>query len=90
MRSGAITFAAFVSVGLVPLLPFFVAPLGMPLQLYLSVTLAMLVFFAIGSLKSLFLGRPPLKAGLMTLLTGGSAAAIAFLVGNVLRNVFGI
>jgi VIT1/CCC1 family predicted Fe2+/Mn2+ transporter len=90
MRSGAITFAAFVSVGLVPLLPFLIAPLGMPLQLYVSVTLAMLVFFAIGSLKSLFLGRPPLKAGLMTLLTGGSAAAIAFLVGNVLRNVFGI
>jgi VIT1/CCC1 family predicted Fe2+/Mn2+ transporter len=48
------------------------------------------VFFAIGSLKSAFLGRPPLKAGLSTLLTGGSAAAIAFVVGYSLRGLFGI
>jgi len=90
VRSGAITFAAFVSIGIVPLLPLFIAPLGMPLQIYTSVALAAFVFFAIGSLKSLFLGRPPFKAGLSTLLTGGSAAAIAFLVGYLLRRLFGI
>lgn len=90
IRSGAITFGAFVAIGVVPLLPLVVTPLGMPLQFYASVALAALAFFAIGSLKSLFIGRPPLKAGLMTLLTGGSAAAIAFLVGNVLRRVFGV
>ena len=90
LRAGVITLAAFIAIGLVPLLPFLIDPLGMPLQVYLSVALAVLMFFAIGSLKSLFLGRPPLRAGLMTLITGGSAAVLAFLVGYVLRGVFGI
>jgi vacuolar iron transporter family protein len=90
MKSGAVTFAAFVLVGLIPLLPFLITPLAMPLQLYASVTLAGLVFFAIGSLKSLFFGRPAIRSGLTTLFTGGSAAALAYLVGNVLRNALGV
>jgi VIT1/CCC1 family predicted Fe2+/Mn2+ transporter len=90
MRSGAVTFAAFVVVGAMPLVPLLITPLGMPLQLYTSVALAGLVFFSIGSLKSLFLGRPALKSGLTTLLTGGSAAALAFAVGHLLRNAFGV
>jgi VIT1/CCC1 family predicted Fe2+/Mn2+ transporter len=89
LKSGFVTFAAFVLIGMIPLLPF-VMPLGASAQLYTSVALAGVVFFAIGSLKSLFFGRPALKAGLTTLLTGGSAAALAFLVGYVLRNAFGV
>jgi vacuolar iron transporter family protein len=89
LRSALVTFAAFVMVGVIPLLPLLVTPLGMPLQLYLSVALAGVVFFAIGSLKSLFLGRPAIKSGLSTLLTGGSAALLAFAVGYLLRNAFG-
>lgn len=89
LKSGMVTFAAFVLIGMLPLLPLLVTPLGMPLQLYLSVAVAGAVFFAIGSLKSLFFGRPAIKAGLATLLTGGSAALLAFLVGYLLRNAFG-
>jgi vacuolar iron transporter family protein len=90
LKSAFVTFASFVLIGVVPLAPLLVTPLGMPLQIYLSVALAGIVFFAIGSLKSLFLGRPALKAGLATLLTGGSAAGLAFLVGYLLRNAFGV
>jgi VIT1/CCC1 family predicted Fe2+/Mn2+ transporter len=90
MKSAFVTFAAFVLIGVIPLLPLLVTPLGMPFQVYASVALAGIVFFAIGTLKNLVLGRPPLKAGLSTLLTGGSAAGLAFLVGYVLRNAFGV
>jgi vacuolar iron transporter family protein len=90
MRSGAVTFAAFVLIGLIPLLPFLITPLGMPLQFYASVALAGLVFFAIGSLKSLFFGRPAIRSGLTTLVTGGSAAALAYGVGDVLRSALGV
>jgi vacuolar iron transporter family protein len=89
LRSALVTFAAFLLVGVIPLLPLLITPIGMPWQLYLSVALAAAVFFAIGSLKSLFLGRPALAAGLSTLLTGGSAAMLAFGVGYLLRNAFG-
>jgi VIT1/CCC1 family predicted Fe2+/Mn2+ transporter len=90
MRSGAVTFAAFVLVGFIPLLPLLITPLGMPRQFYASATLAGLVFFAIGSLKSLFLGRPAIRSGLTTLLTGGSAAVLAYVVGDLLRNALGV
>jgi VIT1/CCC1 family predicted Fe2+/Mn2+ transporter len=90
MKSGAVTFVAFVLIGCVPLLPLLITPLGMPLQFYASVALAGLVFFAIGSLKSLFFGRPAIRSGLTTLLTGGSAAVVAYLVGNLLRNALGV
>jgi VIT1/CCC1 family predicted Fe2+/Mn2+ transporter len=89
-KSGAVTFAAFVLIGSIPLLPLLIGWLGMPLQVYASVTLAGLVFFAIGSLKSLFFDRPAIRSGLTTLLTGGSAAALAYLVGNLLRTAFGL
>jgi VIT1/CCC1 family predicted Fe2+/Mn2+ transporter len=85
-----VTFAAFVIVGMIPLLPLLITPLGMPLQLYASVALAGLVFFAIGSLKSLFLGRPALRSGVTTLLTGGLAAALAYFVGDLLRDALGV
>lgn len=90
LKSGLVTFAAFVLVGVIPLLPLLITALSVPMQLYASLALAALVFFAIGSLKSLVFGRPPLKTGLATLLTGGSAAAVAFAIGYLLRNAFGI
>jgi VIT1/CCC1 family predicted Fe2+/Mn2+ transporter len=90
MKSGAVTFAAFVAIGLIPLLPLVITPLGMPMQIYVSVALAGAVFFAIGSLKSLFFGRPAIKAGLATLLTGGSAAGLAYVVGYLLRRALGV
>lgn len=90
IKSGLVTFGAFVVIGVIPLLPLLITSLSVPTQLYASLALAALVFFGIGSLKSLVFGRPPLKTGIATLLTGGSAAAIAFVIGYVLRNALGI
>ncbi len=48
------------------------------------------VFFFIGMFKSPNPNRPRLAAGASTLLTGGSAAALAYATGHILREVFGI
>lgn len=90
LRAAATTLAAFVSVGAVPLLPLLVPALDMQRQFALSTALAALMFFAIGALKSRVVARPLLRAGLGTLFTGGTAAALAFAVGYLLRFAFGI
>ncbi|MDA3868500.1 MAG: hypothetical protein PF589_00820 [Gammaproteobacteria bacterium] len=41
-------------------------------------------------LKSLVFSNPVIVPGLFTLLTGGTAAALAFLTGYLLRQTFGI
>lgn len=90
VASALATFAAFVVVGAVPLLPFLFAQLSMPARFVSSTVLAGLMFFVIGMLKSLVYARPLLRSGLKTFLLGGTAAALAFLTGYLLHNLFGI
>jgi VIT1/CCC1 family predicted Fe2+/Mn2+ transporter len=85
-----VTFTTFLIAGAIPLLPFFFTSLDTQHQFFLSTALAAAVFFAIGMLKSLVFAKPLLRAGLGTLLTGGAAAALAYLTGYLLRYVFGI
>ncbi|PCH60353.1 MAG: hypothetical protein COC05_04650 [Gammaproteobacteria bacterium] len=89
-KSAVITFLAFVFVGAMPLVPFFLTTLAIQQQFILSACLAAIMFFLVGSLKSLVFSKPILISGLRTLLTGGTAAALAFLTGYLLREVFGI
>lgn len=89
IRSGLTTFAAFVAVGAMPLIPF-LFPVGMWTQFAISSGIAAVMFFAIGASKSLVYRRPLLPSGLKTLLTGGTAAALAYASGYLLRAVFGI
>jgi VIT1/CCC1 family predicted Fe2+/Mn2+ transporter len=77
------TFAAFVICGLVPLLPFVIG-LGAAFPTSLLTTLG--VFFAIGSVKSLWTTTPWWRAGLETLAIGAIAAALAFAAGAVLKH----
>lgn len=85
--SALATFGAFVAVGIIPLLPLGVADLDAGRQFALSCGLAGVMFFLIGSVKGLALGRPALRAGLRTLATGGTAAALAFGAGHLLRGL---
>lgn len=89
-QAGVVTFTAFLLVGLVPLLPFLAPSLSLLQQFQISSVLAAIMFFVIGSLKSLVLARPILSSGFMTLLTGGGAAMLAYVTGVLLRGVFGI
>lgn len=88
LRSSATTFAAFVVVGTVPLVPFLTTSISMQQRYIVSAMLAALMFFAIGAAKSLSFGKSLLRGGLRTLMTGGAAASLAFCTGYLLRRVF--
>lgn len=88
--SAGTTFVAFLSVGAIPLLPFLTPLLEMQQQFILSACLAGIMFFLIGMLKSFVFAKPVFLSGLRTLLTGGTAAGLAFVSGYLLREVLGI
>lgn len=89
VRAGLSTFAAFVLVGLLPLLPFLL-PVPEPHRFRLSAIVTAVAFAGVGVAKGLVLKRPLLVSGAQTLLVGGVAAVIAFLVGAWLRRAYGI
>lgn len=79
------TFAAFLLCGAVPLLPFV---FGLPVAFGVSLGLTVLVFFVIGSGKSMWSLAPWWWSGLETLAIGIAAATLAFLVGYLLKSPF--
>jgi VIT1/CCC1 family predicted Fe2+/Mn2+ transporter len=89
LQAGLATFGAFLLVGFFPLIPFLISGLSLETTFLLSSVTAALAFFGIGVGKGLVLGRAALKAGLETLLIGGAAAILAYLVGAWLQHVFG-
>lgn len=89
-RAALVTFTAFVVVGSAPLLPLLIPGLAADTRFATSAVLAALMFFLIGSVKSLVFGQPVLRSGLNTLFTGSAAAALAYLAGYVLQTVIGV
>lgn len=87
-KSALTTFAAFLVIGSVPLSPFLTS-LEMQQQFVVSAFLAGIMFLSIGMLKSLVFGKPVILSGLSTLLTGGTAAGLAFVTGYLLRDLCG-
>jgi VIT1/CCC1 family predicted Fe2+/Mn2+ transporter len=84
MKAAAATLVAFVLVGLVPLLSFVVQLVSPELvaQPYLwSSLLTGVTFFAVGAAKSRFVNESWIWSGMETLLIGGAAALLAYLVG---------
>jgi VIT1/CCC1 family predicted Fe2+/Mn2+ transporter len=90
LRSACATFAAFVAIGSVPLLPFLLTTGSDEPVFALSAGLGALMFFSIGSVKSLFVAKPWLRSGIDTLLAGGMAALLAWLTGYLLRTIFAV
>jgi hypothetical protein len=85
-RAAAVTFFAFIIVGMMPLLPFLVFDDGsLPFTFSIGMTAA--VFFGIGALKSRYVAESWIRAGLETLLMGGGAATLAYVVGVLLRGL---
>ncbi len=90
MRAALTTFGAFALFGLVPLLPFLFAGPDVSYSIVPSAIAAAAAFFGIGMLKGFVLGISRIKSGLETLFTGGAAGILAYAIGVVLRNVFGV
>ncbi len=82
--AAATTFSAFVICGLAPLIPFL---LGVQSALRLSIILTGAVFLTIGSIKSRWSTVLWWRSALSTLLVGGIAAGLAYLVGLLLKNI---
>lgn len=83
------TFAAFLLVGMFPLLPFLATTMSSGSTFLASCMAAGAAFFAVGAVKGHLLNKAIVKSGLSTLLTGGAAASIAYFVGAWLRSMFG-
>ncbi len=84
MKAALTTLVAFVLVGLIPLLAFlyeFVSPEGMANPYLASTVLTGVAFFLVGAAKSWFVDESWIRAGIETLVVGGAAAGLAFLVG---------
>lgn len=90
-RAAASTFIAFILIGAIPLLPFVlvVAGVDLPRPFEWSAAMTAIAFFIVGAMKSRFVNEHWLRAGGETLLVGGAAATIAYLVGLMLRGVAG-
>jgi VIT1/CCC1 family predicted Fe2+/Mn2+ transporter len=82
--AGAQTFLAFVLCGAIPLLPYL---LGLNSPLTWATGLTALVFFGIGSAKSLWSLDHWTRSGVETLVVGLGAASVAYLVGHLLRGL---
>lgn len=90
VKAGITTFGSFIVVGSIPLMPFMVTGIEKGSQFTFSACLAAIMFFSIGAMKSRLISKPVFRSGMGTLLTGGTAATLAFLVGYLLGEIFGI
>jgi VIT1/CCC1 family predicted Fe2+/Mn2+ transporter len=89
LQAGLATFAAFVAAGLMPLLPFLIPGLAAEHELAASIVVTALAFLSIGVLKGMVLRIPVIRSGMETLILGGTAAALAYATGHVLRRMYG-
>ena len=91
-KAGFVTFSAFCVVGLIPLLPFtffhFVGGNGST-SFAVSAAMTAVTFFGIGALKSRHVLESWYRAGTETLLMGGGAACLAYVIGVFLRGLAG-
>ncbi len=95
LRAALITFFAFLAVGLIPLTPYIAFPYLMPglsrsAFFPLSAAATGIAFLLIGCAKGHYLERAALRGGLETLIMGGTAALLAYVVGAWLRVSFGV
>ncbi|MCD8506984.1 VIT1/CCC1 transporter family protein [Candidatus Woesebacteria bacterium] len=84
-RTGVATFAAFVVAGALPLLPYMVAAVGVPvaarMQFPISIGMTLAALFLVGSLRTRLTGGSWWKNGLEILGVGSIAAVAAYVLG---------
>ena len=89
IKASLITFGSFIVLGIIPLIPFLFRIDLERVQFLMSAAITACTFLIIGIVRGFILGRPALRSGILTLLTGGGAASIAFLVGSLLSSFYG-
>jgi vacuolar iron transporter family protein len=89
-RAGLATFFAFLVAGVFPLFPFLVPGIAFETAFAISIVVTGATFMAVGMVKGRIVGIGIWRAGLETLLTGGAAALLAYMVGHGLRQWVGV
>lgn len=82
LRAALVIFIAFVAAGMFPILPFI---LGLSSAFGWSIAISGLTFFGIGAIKSSWSLTRWWRSGFETLLIGGTAATLAFVVGRLVH-----
>ena len=81
-RAGVTTFFAFLVAGLIPLMPLmFIGGIESDNWFAISAAVTAATFALIGIIKAKLVGESPLAHAIETLLIGGGAAFLAFVVG---------
>ncbi|MCA9196730.1 MAG: VIT1/CCC1 transporter family protein [Planctomycetales bacterium] len=87
-KTAAVTYLAFVVAGVIPLLPLVVDLRSSATQQFLpSCILTALAFFLVGWLRGIVTERSRWANAIETVLLGGAAAMVAYLVGAMLRDL---
>lgn len=89
LKAALATLVAFIVVGQIPLAVFIfnlVSPAKLPDPYLVSTVMTGFAFFFVGAAKSRFVDEPWYRAGTETLVIGGGAAALAYIVGLALGN----
>ncbi len=89
-KSALVTFVSFNIVGFIPLLAYVLSYFFTSLSedvFTLSIVLTSVAFFIVGSVKAAIVDTRWYMSGIETLLIGGVAAVIAYVVGYVLRGL---
>lgn len=90
-KTGAMTFVAFMGAGALPLIPYFLAFLGAPmdpeLQFSLSIISTLGAMFFVGSLRTFITKGAWWRNGLEMLAIGTVASASAYLVGAMIESI---
>ena len=89
-RVAIVTFLAFTLAGIAPLIPFFIWHDNPQWQFQFVVALNGFVFVLIGVWRAHLYAESKWLGGLTTLLTGGTAATVAYVVADVLHRLFGL
>lgn len=89
-RSAIVTFLAFNTIGFIPLIAYLFIPItteNSDTLFFLTSFLTLGALFTVGAIKSRFTDRPWWLSGAGTAALGGTAAAIAYLIGFLLRGL---
>jgi len=92
IKTGFATFISFILIGFIPLLSFVLAiffPILNETKFTISIVLTGIAFLIVGGAKGIIVKKPVIKSSFETLLIGGAAAGLAFLIGYVLRGFAG-
>lgn len=82
LQSALTIGGAYVVGGLIPLFPYMIVS-GARQALIVSAAVTLFALFVFGFVKGRLTGIPPFRGGLQTLLTGGVAAAVAFVLARL-------